>query len=137
MIAIMQRTVFNDIVEGKLSCYKVYEDDQFLAFLDVFPRAKGHTLVIPKTHYRWTYDVPNFGEYLEVTRKVALQVKQALDAKWVNFFTHGAIPYAHFHILPRYEEISSEQAVVPEIHRMSKEELAAVHQEIMNGITKQ
>ncbi len=130
----MQRTVFNDIVEGKLPCYNVYEDDQFLAFLDVFPRAKGHTLVIPKTQYQWTYEVPNFGEYLEVTRKVALQLQQALDAKWVNFFTHGAIPYAHFHILPRYEDITAEQAVVPEIHTMSKEELAAVHQHIMSFI---
>jgi len=127
----MQRTIFNDIVEGKISCYKVYEDAHFLSFLDIYPRSKGHTLVIPKTHVRWTYEVPNFGEYWEVTQKIALQIQEALDAKWINFFTHGAIPYAHIHILPRYEEITAEQAVVPEINTMPPEELKKILEAIL------
>lgn len=127
----MQRCIFNDIVEGKVPAYKVYEDDQFLAFLDVFPRVKGHTLVIPKTQYRWTYDVPNFGEYWEVALKVTKAIQKSLEPQWVNYFTYGTIPYAHIHILPRYTDIdTTKEHVAPEVIQMSKEELAEIAQKI-------
>jgi histidine triad (HIT) family protein len=129
----MQRTIFNDIVEGKVPCYKIYEDENYLSFLDLYPRAKGHSLVIPKKHYQWTYEVPDFGDYWNVARKVGLHLKTNLNAKWLSFFTHGSIPYAHIHILPRYEEITAEQAVIPEVNTMTKEELQAVHETIQRN----
>ena len=55
----------------------VYEDDKFMAFLDINPRSAGHTQVIPKDHYRWVWDVPNAGEYFEVVKKIALAQKRA------------------------------------------------------------
>ena len=63
--------VFCKIVAGEIPSTKVYEDDDFLAFLDIHPQAPGHTQVIPKKHYRWVWDVPNAGAYFEVARKIA------------------------------------------------------------------
>jgi histidine triad (HIT) family protein len=129
----MQRTVFNDIVEGKIPAHTVYEDDRYLAFLDIFPRAKGHTLVIPKTHYVWTYDVPEFGEYWETARKVAGAIERSLQPKWMNFFTHGLIPYAHIHIIPRYDEMSAGQEVAPPVMTIPKEEFPELAERIRAG----
>lgn len=63
--------IFCKIVAGEIPSTKVYEDDDFLAFLDIHPQAPGHTQVIPKKHYRWVWDVPNAGAYFEVARKIA------------------------------------------------------------------
>ena len=62
----MENCIFCKIVSGEIPSYKVYEDNEFMAFLDVRPLNLGHTLVIPKKHYRWVWDVPNIGEYYEV-----------------------------------------------------------------------
>lgn len=101
----MQRTVFMDIIEGKIPCYKVYEDDNFFAFLDIYPRAKGHTLVIPKKPFRFVYDVPEFGTYWEVVYKITAAIQKGLQPTWVNYATFGLeVPHAHIHILPRYTQ---------------------------------
>lgn len=69
--------IFCKIVRGELPSFKVYEDEDFLAFLDIRPVAPGHTLLIPKTHYRWVWDVPNIGRYFEVAKKIALAQQKA------------------------------------------------------------
>lgn len=97
--------VFCKIVKGEIPSYKVYEDSDFLGFLDIRPLTKGNTLIIPKTHFRWTYDVPNFGEYFEVAKKVGLASQKAFDAKWLSFLTLGwEVPHAHIRVIPRYEK---------------------------------
>lgn len=118
----MENCLFCQIVEGKIPCYKVYEDDNFLAFLDIFPRAKGHALVIPKKHYRWTYDVPNFGEYWEAARKVASSVRNTTKAPYITFLTMGEeVFHAHIHIIPQYE---GEQSLrFGSVKEMSKEDI--------------
>ena len=55
--------IFCKIVKGEIASCKVYEDENFLAFLDINPQSPGHTQVITKIHYRWVWDVPNAGEY--------------------------------------------------------------------------
>ena len=99
----MKDCVFCKIAKDEIPCYKVYEDDNFLAFLDASPLNEGHTLVIPKKHYRWTWDVPNFGEYWEVSRKVAKSLIKGLGAKMVEFLTHGMdVEHAHIWVVPIY-----------------------------------
>jgi len=71
----MDDCIFCKIVKGEIPAFKVYEDNDFLAFLDINPISVGHTLLIPKKHYRWVYDVPNFGEYWQVAQKIALSIK--------------------------------------------------------------
>jgi len=60
--------IFCKIVKGEIPAYKIYEDENFLAFLDINPQSPGHTQVIPKRHYRWVWDIPNVGAYFEVVK---------------------------------------------------------------------
>ena len=116
--------IFCQIVAGKIPSYKIYEDDEFLGFLDIYPRVKGHTILITKKHYRWTYDVPNFGEYWEVALKITTAMQKAMKPEFVTYVTHGLeVSHAHIHILPRAE---GETSFVPEQRSFSKEEFEEV-----------
>lgn len=96
--------VFCKIVSGEIPCYKIHENADFMAFLDISPLNKGHMQVIPKKHYRWTWDVPNFGEYWEFAKVVANALMKSLQAPMVEFLTHGAeVEHAHIWVVPIYE----------------------------------
>ena len=100
----MNDCVFCRIVAGSLPCHQVYEDDKFLAFLDINPVTAGHTLVIPKQHYRWVYDVPDFGQYWQIAQKIDLNIKNSsLKPEFISFLTMGNdVPHAHIHLIPRH-----------------------------------
>ncbi len=99
----MDDCIFCKIVKGEIPCQKVAENKDFLAFLDISPFSEGHTMVIPKTHYRWTYDVPNFGEYWEFTREISNKINSKLNPFFISYLTMGnQVPHAHIHIIPRY-----------------------------------
>lgn len=133
----MQRSIFMDIIDGKIPSYTVYEDDNFFAFLDIYPRAKGHTLVIPKQQYRWVYDVPNFGEYWEVVKKITDAMQVELKPEWVSYLTMGLeVPHAHIHILPRYTP-ETETGIAPypnDVLTFSKEEFEEIAETIRKGL---
>jgi len=94
--------IFCKIIAGTIPSYKVYEDTEFLAFLDIEPIALGHILVIPKKHYLYTWDVPEFGQYWEAAKKITLGILKSLGADRVHYITLGeAVPHAHIHIVPR------------------------------------
>jgi len=100
----MEDCVFCKIVRGDIPAYKVYEDADFIAFLDIKPINKGHVLVISKEHYRWTWEVPEFGRYWEVVKKITTALITSLSAERVQYITLGeAVPHAHVHIVPRYK----------------------------------
>jgi histidine triad (HIT) family protein len=129
----MDDCVFCKIVRGELPCYKVYEDEKFLAFLDIYPRTRGHTLVIPKTHYRWTYEVPEFGSYWESALKVSKGMQKVLQPKFISFLTHGLdVPHAHIHILPRY----AEQGFVPEVQKIPIDQMQDITDQLKTEINK-
>ena len=120
--------LFCKIVAGDLPCYKVYEDENYIGFLDIHPKTKGDTLLVTKTHHTWTYDVPAFGEYWETARTLSNRIMRVLGADWVNYFTYGYIPHAHIHILPRYGEMSANEnhAVIPKEISIDQEELKKI-----------
>ena len=92
----MDNCVFCKIVRGDIPSYKVYEDDHFLAFIDINPQSSGQVQVVPKEHYRWVWDVPNVGDYFEVARKIALAQKKAFDTDEVFAKVVGEeVPHAH------------------------------------------
>ncbi|OGY18250.1 MAG: hypothetical protein A2900_04855 [Candidatus Chisholmbacteria bacterium RIFCSPLOWO2_01_FULL_50_28] len=94
---------FCQIVSGKSPAFMVYDDDRFMAFLDIRPWSRGHTLVIPRQHARWVDDVPDFGAYFEVARKVSTALKRGLGAERIQYFTIGDVVFhAHIHVIPRY-----------------------------------
>lgn len=95
--------VFCRIVAGRLPSYKVYEDDQFLGFLDIRPLNPGNSLLIPKKHYRWVYDVTNFGEYWEAAKRLSLAIQKTVKSESVSFLTLGyEVAHAHIRIIPRF-----------------------------------
>jgi histidine triad (HIT) family protein len=99
----MNNCVFCQIVEGKASCHKVYEDENYFAFLDNRPLSPGNVLLISKKHYRFVYDVPDFGGYWETAKKVGKAVQSTMNAESINFLTIGEeVPHAHIRIIPRY-----------------------------------
>lgn len=124
----MDNCIFCKIVKEEIPSFKIYEDENFLAFMDVFPRVKGHALVIPKKHYRWVYDVPNFGEYWEVSKTVAAKIQKSLNNGFISFLTMGEeVPHAHIHILPNGEGLK-----FGDVKSMSKEEIKELAEEILN-----
>lgn len=99
----MDNCIFCKIVRGEIPCHKVYEDDLFLGFLDIRPLNIGNSLLIPKTHYRWVTDVPNFGLYFEAAKKIAQKTISAVGADYISYLTLGMeVEHAHIRIIPRF-----------------------------------
>lgn len=100
----MSDCIFCKIVVGELPCYKIYEDEKYLAFLDIFPHSEGHTLVIPKKHVVWVWDHDNVGEYFEVVAKIARHFRQVTGLEVIRSMILGwEVPHAHMHIKPGKE----------------------------------
>ena len=102
--------IFCKIVSKEIPSNIVYEDEKFLAFLDIRPLGPGHTQVIPKKHHRYVWDVPNAGEYFEVVRKIALAQKKAFGADIVRSQIYGEEVYhAHIWVWPELENDGTEK----------------------------
>ena len=103
----MDNCIFCKIIRGEIPCQKIAENNDFLAFLTIYPFTEGHTLIIPKKHFRWVNDVPNFGEYWDFSRKVSQKIQNKLNPNFISYLTVGnQVPHAHIHIIPRYENDS-------------------------------
>lgn len=113
----MDGCIFCKIVKGEIPATKVYEDENFLAFLDIHPMGPGHTQVIPKKHFRWVWDLPaqagvpgNIGEYFQIAQKIALAQKKAFNADIVRSQIYGE-EVAHAHIWVWPETVGNEKAL--------------------------
>ena len=96
-------TIFSKIVKGEIPCYKIAESDKYLAFLDVFPLAKGHTLVIPKKETDYIFDIADeeFCGLQLFSKKVAKALRQAIPCKRIGVAVIGLeVPHAHIHLIP-------------------------------------
>jgi histidine triad (HIT) family protein len=95
--------IFTKIVKGEIPCNKIAEDDNFLAFLDIFPLAKGHVLVIPKKETDYIFDIQD-QEYQDLwvfAKKVAKAIDQAIPCERVGVAVIGLeVPHAHIHLIP-------------------------------------
>jgi len=104
-----QDCIFCKIVKGEMPSKKVYEDKNFIAFLDIKQVADGKTLVIPKQHFETILDIPNTlgNEFLEAIKKVCLKLIQDGKAEGFNLLMNNypvagqIVPHAHVHVLPR------------------------------------
>jgi histidine triad (HIT) family protein len=103
--------IFCKIARGEIPSYKVYEDEENLAFLDASPEMEGHTLVIPKKHIENVFDIDKetLEKIIEVSRKVAVLMKENFKVDGVNLANNSGkdagqvVQHIHFHILPRFE----------------------------------
>ncbi|MDX5436259.1 MAG: HIT family protein [Pontibacter sp.] len=99
----MEASIFTKIVNGEIPAYKVAEDDRYLAFLDVFPTAKGHTLVIPKQQIDYIFDLDDelYLGLMAFAKKVAAAVEKAVPCKRIGVAVVGIeVPHAHVHLIP-------------------------------------
>jgi len=104
----MKDCIFCKIIKKEIPAQVVYEDSGFIAFLDINPQSPGHTLVIPKEHYRWVWDVPNVGEYFEVVRKIArAQQKAFKQEKIISKIVGDEVPHAHIWVFPDKETVGN------------------------------
>lgn len=96
-------TIFTKIINGELPSYKVAENEKFLAFLDISPIAKGHTLVIPKTEVDYMFNIEDelLAEMWLFAKKVALKIENAIPCQRVGVAVIGLeVPHAHIHLVP-------------------------------------
>ena len=120
--------IFCAIAAGEIPSFKVYEDDEVLAYLDINPFSKGHTLVIPKSHSEGLLDTPGvtLGKLIDRVKLVADKVKRATQCDGFNVLQNNgasagqSVMHIHFHIVPRY----GEGAIVFENSKGDMEELA-------------
>lgn len=128
--------IFCKIAAGEAPSHKVYEDSDFIAFLDIRPLNPGHTLVIPKKHYRWVWDVENLGKYYEAVGKVANAIKKAFDIDCVVSLVSGEeVPHAHVLLIPRFEGDGHGGSIdMKNIKEVSEEEMKNAEESIVNQL---
>ena len=100
-------TIFSRIIAGEIPCYKVAEDDNYFAFLDISPLAKGHTLVIPKREVDYIFDLKDeeIAGMQVFAKKVAIAIKKAIPCVKVGQCVLGLeVPHAHIHLVPMQSE---------------------------------
>ena len=99
-------SIFTKIIAGEIPAYKIAENDKFLAFLDVNPNAKGHTLCIPKQEINKIFDMNEdlYLELMQFSRKIAIALEKAIVCKRVGMAVIGLeVPHAHVHLIPLNE----------------------------------
>ena len=99
-------SIFTRIIEGELPCYKIAEDDNFIAFLDVNPNAKGHTLCVPKQEVDKLFDMDAdlYTDLMQFSRKIAIALEKAVPCKRVGVAVIGLeVPHTHVHLIPLNE----------------------------------
>lgn len=123
-----EKTVFEKIIAGEIPCYKVYEDENVLAFLSKSQRTKGHTLVIPKVHSRNILDITenDLLKVMAVVQKLSKHIYKTLGATGLKISQNNeadggqVVFHTHFHIIPRYKDDTYE----------SHEEVVMAHEEL-------
>ena len=99
-------SIFTKIINGEIPCYKIAEDDNFLAFLDVNPNAKGHTLCIPKQEINRLFEMENdlYLGLMQFSKKIAIALEKTVPCKRIGMAVVGLeVPHAHVHLIPLNE----------------------------------
>ena len=99
-------SIFTKIVNGEIPCYKIAEDENFLAFLDVNPNAKGHTLCIPKQEINKLFDIEDdlYLGLMQFAKKIAIALEKTVPCKRIGMAVVGLeVPHAHVHLIPLNE----------------------------------
>ncbi|MBP6182540.1 HIT family protein [Flavobacterium sp.] len=123
-------SIFTKIIRGEIPCYKIAEDDNFLAFLDVNPNAKGHTLCVPKQEINKIFDIEDdlYIGLMQFSKKIAIALEKTVPCKRIGMAVIGLeVPHAHVHLIPLNEmdEMRFQNKV-----SLSKEEFEALAKSI-------
>jgi histidine triad (HIT) family protein len=120
-------SIFSKIISGEIPCHKIAEDDKHLAFLDITPLVKGHTLVIPKVETDYIFDIDDndLADLIVFSKNVSKLIKSAIPCKKIGVTVIGLeVPHAHIHLLPM-NSISDMNFSGPKL-QISNEDLAEI-----------
>ena len=129
-------TIFTRIIEGDIPAEKVYEDDNFLAFMDINPVNKGHVLVITKEPYPTLKDAPEdiVSNLFKVVHKLTPAVMKASKSELFNWYVIGdEVPHAHVHIVPRFPD---DEAISLNTKKYDYDEIKVFAESIRNELKK-
>lgn len=98
----MEDSIFTKIIKGEIPCYKIYENDKVIAFLDIQPETEGHTLVIPKKQIDKIYDLPDedYEALMKAVKLVSKHMEEVLGDRVVWKVMGTEVPHAHVHVMP-------------------------------------
>ncbi len=102
----MKSCIFCELINGKVGAVKIYEDDKFFAFLDAKPLNPGHTLLIPKRHVDYIFDMeePLYSEIFKMAKKLSRPIQAATQAKKIGLSIEGfGVAHTHVHLIPIYK----------------------------------
>ena len=133
----MEDCVFCKIVKRELPSHTVFEDENYIAFLDIRPMNPGHTLVCPKRHDRWVWDVPNIEKYFETTARIAKGLQKAMKTDWVAGDIAGmGVAHAHVHLVPRFPSDGHGEFINGRnVKTISPEEMKRIAETIRNALS--
>ncbi len=128
-------TIFTKIINGEIPCYKIAEDKNYFAFLDIFPLAKGHTLVVPKKETDYIFDLEDntLAGLMVFAKKIALALDKAVPSSRVGVAVVGLeVPHAHVHLIPLHS-VQDIDFSRPKL-KLKKDELEAIAAKIRSYI---
>jgi len=128
----MQECIFCKIVQGEIPDCRIWENEKFIAFLDIRPIELGHTLIIPKKHIDSVFDLPtkDYCDLFSVARELEMPIRKATGSKRVGLVIEGfGVPHAHLHLVPINEgnELDPHRA-----HEVADSELVAIQEKLKN-----
>jgi histidine triad (HIT) family protein len=130
-------TVFSKIASGELPSYKVAEDDNFFAFLDIRPLTAGHTLVVPRkteNDYLFSLDNETYSGLLLFAKRVAAALEKAVPCRRIGMMVLGMeVPHAHIHLVPLQKE--SDMNLINKKLNLSPEEMQAIAEKIFKNFS--
>jgi histidine triad (HIT) family protein len=124
-------SIFSKIIAGEIPCYKIAENDNFIAFLDVFPLKKGHVLVVPKKEVDYIFDLDdeNYSGLMLFAKDIASAIKKTIPCNRIGVTVIGLeVPHAHIHLIPIYTE--NDMNFRNEKLKLSKEEFEEIASQI-------
>ena len=127
-------SIFTKIINGEIPCYKIAENDEFFAFLDINPNAKGHTLVVPKKEVNKIFDLDRetYAGLMEFSRKLAIAIEKAIPCLRVGMAVIGLeVPHVHVHLIPLN---SMDDMSFKKKESLMKEEFEAIAQQIASHL---
>ena len=130
----MLDSIFTNIINGKIPSYKIAEDDKFIAFLDIMPLKRGHTLVVPKKQIDYIYDLSDeiLSELMVFSKIVAKKIEAKIKCKRIGVAVIGLeVPHAHVHLIP-IDSVSDMDFKQPKLS-LQKEEMKKIA-DLINGI---
>ena len=127
-------SIFTQIINKEIPCYKIAETDQFIAFLDINPNAKGHTLCVPKQEINKIFDMPEklYLDLMQFSREVAIALEKTVPCKRVGVSVIGLeVPHVHVHLIPLND---MKQMTFQHKVTQSEAELNALAKQIANNL---